>query len=248
MLIAFFKGRKYRQAMVQRLSAVQSTEAVPDGGTVETIFTQAMFTIMGKLAKSDGRVSRNEIMYANTIMSLMGLNVEQSDAAINYFRHGKKRSTNVADIFTPLSRAIAKRSALANLFLQIQCRIAYVKGQMNVQEEKLLKQLSEALGFDRSDFERIRIQMKALVNEKNVNPKRKFRRTLNDAYDLLMVNPKDSNNSIKKSYIRLMNRYHPDKLDSSTAIPQELERATKKTADIKLAYESICQARKIANK
>ena len=54
----------------------------------EALFS-AVFSIMGHLAKADGRVSEQEIGQAEAIMSRMQLNDEQRRRAQEAFRHGK---------------------------------------------------------------------------------------------------------------------------------------------------------------
>ncbi|MEE8056521.1 MAG: co-chaperone DjlA [Pseudomonadales bacterium] len=240
MVFAVLRDRQYKKAMVQRLNAEQADICVPGGGQTEEIFTQAMFMTMGKIAKSDGRVTRVEIQYADTIMQLMGLSAEQCQQAIAYFDQGKQKSIDLGPMFLQLAKYVGKRTTLANLFLKIQCRTAYAKGKMHVQEKVLLRHLAEALGFDRGTFESIRLQMQHLAS----GNKPKAQRTLEAAYEMLDVAPTGSDEDLKKSYRRLMNLNHPDKLAARGMQEHELKQAENKTHEIQQAYEEICRAHK----
>jgi len=66
---------------------------------------------------------------------------------------------------------------------------------------------------------------------------------LADAYKLLGLDKNADDDAIKKSYRRLMNQHHPDKLVSK-GLPQEMmDMATKKTMEIKSAYDLIKKSR-----
>ena len=59
---------------------------------VQQIFFNSTFTIMGYLAKSDGRVTENEIRTAGRVMDQFGLNVAMKREAIQLFTEGKQPS------------------------------------------------------------------------------------------------------------------------------------------------------------
>ena len=46
---------------------------------------------------------------------------------------------------------------------------------------------------------------------------------------------------VKKAYRRLMSQHHPDKLVSKGLPEEMMEMATKKTQEIKTAYESVME-------
>ena len=51
-----------------------------------------------------------------------------------------------------LNSCIKQRSSLANLFLQVQCRLCFVKGGIRLKEKMLLRDVAEALGFSKAEF------------------------------------------------------------------------------------------------
>src|SRR5574340_1107720 len=53
-------------------------------------FFKTTFSVMGYIAKSDGRVSEEEILQARMIMDKMELDDQQRREAIHYFTAGKK--------------------------------------------------------------------------------------------------------------------------------------------------------------
>lgn len=68
---------------------------------------------------------------------------------------------------------------------------------------------------------------------------------LADAYALLNVSPSASDDEVKKSYRRLINLHHPDKMVSKGLPEAMMKIAERKTHEIKQAYETIKLARKM---
>jgi DnaJ like chaperone protein len=62
---------------------------------------------------------------------------------------------------------------------------------------------------------------------------------LDAAYELLGVQESVTDQELKKSYRRLMNQHHPDKLVAKGLPEEMIDIATQKTQDIKEAYELI---------
>ncbi|MCH2325206.1 MAG: hypothetical protein MK317_11060, partial [Pseudomonadales bacterium] len=61
-------------------------------------------------------------------------------------------NTDVMSCVRDLAGAIGGNSALADLFLKIQIRHAFVKGELRLKEKVLLRDVAETLGFDKSAF------------------------------------------------------------------------------------------------
>ena len=65
-----------------------------------------------------------------------------------------------------------------------------------------------------------------------------------DYYEVLGVAKNASDDELKKTYRRLMSQHHPDKL-VARGLPEEMiEDATRKTQQIKAAYELIRKSRR----
>jgi len=96
--------------------------------TVQKIFFEATFSVMGHVAKSDGRISKEEISLARTLMQEMGLSSEQKKVAILFFNEGKKTDFDLKQILTLLKNATHDNLELLKLFIDIQYRVAQVDG------------------------------------------------------------------------------------------------------------------------
>jgi len=68
---------------------------------------------------------------------------------------------------------------------------------------------------------------------------------VNDAYVALGVDKSMSNDEIKKSYRRLMNKNHPDKLASANPDAAAVTEAERRTREVRGAYELLKARRNI---
>ena len=207
-MLGLLQNRAYKRAITGRLNGTTPSVVVPDGGKTERLFNRAMFVVMGKIAKLDGRVTTGEVKYASTIMQLLGLDSLERQVAIDYFDLGKQVDTDVSGYVRELTSFIGRRSALAYLFLKIQCRLAFVKGDIRLKEKLLLRDIGEQLGFNKTEFLEICSEMQCHVDKKQM----RARGFLDNAYQILQLEPDVEDGEIRRAYLRLMSRYHPDKL------------------------------------
>jgi len=239
-------SRAYRRAITARLNGSEPDVAVPRGGKTEQLMLMTLFSVMGRLAKLDGRVMPSEIRYATTIINLLGLGDEARQHAIHYFDHGKTASdAQVISYVTLLSRAVGRRSALAQLFLKVQIRATLVKGDMRLQEKVLLRDVADELGYEKGEFLALCGEMQRTVDKALESKGIKARSFLQNAYQILQLKPDVADGEIKRAYLRLMSRYHPDKLVRDNLPEDDLKQAQEKSMAIRSAYETICGFRKI---
>jgi DnaJ like chaperone protein len=216
-----------------------------DVETIQSAFFTATFTVMGHMAKADGLVSREEIAVAESVMQQMRLNPAQKQLATALFAQGKHADFQLDATLQQL-RSVSHRSRhLMQMFLEIQIATALADGKLDAEEHKLLERSADAVGISEIEFRRLleRQQASQHSHSGSHHAQRSSASKLSDAYRVLGVAKDTSMEEIKKAYRRLMNQHHPDKLVAK-GLPQEMmELATKKTMEIKEAYELIRKAR-----
>jgi DnaJ like chaperone protein len=211
------------------------------------IFLRSTFMIMGYIAKSDGRVSENEIRAATQVMQNMMLTPNQRQQAINYFREGKQANFNLDETLGYLNKTCLHQRNLLNLFVDIQLQAAHADGILTPNKQKILEHICYRLGLNPGNFFQRSYRYKNAYNQYQYQqqPPPRQPTQLEEAYQTLGVQSSINNNELKKIYRKLISRHHPDKLISKGLSEQEIKRATERTQKIKLAYEAICKARGI---
>ena len=219
----------------------------PDFGSgkverVQQAFFTATFSVMGHMAKADGRVTDDEIAMARHVMAQMQLNQEQQKVAINLFNEGKQADFPLDEALEQFRRECHRRHNLVHMFLEILISTAIADGKVDDAEHRLLLHVSTKVGVSAQAFEQLirMVGAQQAYQQQGQPPASR----LKDAYEILGVEKSASDAEIKKAYRRLMNQHHPDKLVAK-GLPEEMMKiATEKTQEIKEAYEHIKQSRK----
>lgn len=212
---------------------------------IQKVFFRSTFTIMGYLAKSDGRVSEKEIAFTEQVMAQMGLNTEQKRQAIAYFNEGKQPHFDVQQAVNELRQACLFQPSLLRTFLEIQMNLAFAEGDLTPAKRAALQSICQQLGIQGFNFNQYEQQERASYDYQRHRQQARYDTgtLLKDAYQMLGVTPQDTDADIKKAYKRLMSKNHPDKLMSKGLSPEMIKLATQKTQQIKSAYETIKKAR-----
>ncbi|MDX1492353.1 MAG: co-chaperone DjlA [Pseudohongiellaceae bacterium] len=203
-------------------------------------FFTALFSMMGHIAKSDGRVSKDEIALTEQVMGQMKLNAQQRKLAKELFAKGKAEDFPYQEVLDQFRRECHRSRNLIQMFLEILMATALADGSLSAKERQHLESIASSLGFNQMMFNALLSRMSAQFRfQGDVSPKDR----LEDAYKVLGVSKDTPMADVKKAYRRLMSQHHPDKLVAKGLPEEMMEVATKKTQEIKSAYEVIKEAR-----
>lgn len=218
---------------------------------VQTAFFTATFSIMGHVAKADGRVSEAEIEFAQSVMDKMELTGEMRKTAIHLFREGKIPQFPLDEALEQFRMECRRRYSLIRLFIEIQVQAAYADGVLHPAEDRLLLHICRQLRFSRFELQALKSMLEARLRFSEAGHGRRKRQppgrtelTLREAYAVLGVAPPASDVEIKRAYRRMISQHHPDKLLSKGITEEAMKLATEKSQEIQKAYETICKARK----
>lgn len=217
---------------------------------IQQIFFKTVFSLLGHLAKADGHVSREEIQAARSIMQQMRLDEQQSKRAIEFFNEGKQIEFYPDRCIEEFIQISHHNRALSQMLLEILIFSALADGKLDINEERILLNLSEQIGYSAQDYQRL-VQM--VMGQQHFHQsgtgqahyqQQSSEDALKEAYAVLGITNDASAAEIKKAYRRQMNEHHPDKLVSKGMPEEMIKIATEKTQEIKAAYELLILERK----
>jgi DnaJ like chaperone protein len=200
----------------------------------QSVFLDTLFSVMGHIAKSDGRVSEREIELARDLMQRLQLTAEQSQAAMVSFTRGKNHDFSVEQAVRALQHTCRPDQLI--LFFNLEIQIAHGDGYLSPSKQRILQHIGQILGltapFMGSE------QRSHRQHQQTAQPFSQL-----DDYAVLNISPSASDADVKKAYRRLMSQHHPDKISSKGVSAEKLKQATEKTQQIKAAYDRVRAAR-----
>ncbi|KOP56022.1 DnaJ-like protein DjlA [Pseudomonas tremae] len=224
-------GALLGQALDRRLK-IQSWAHLRErlGGRAAIPGDDLLFVLLGRLAKSEGRVVASHIHQARTEMRRLNLNEAEQLRAINAFKRGR----DGADGLRSYLRGLQGQAELTEALLRACWRMAWADGKASRVERELIGMWGMWLGWSQQ-------QVESLAGEHD--PMRRAPISTGDDYKgamaLLGIKSDTDPLSIKRAYRRLLSRHHPDKIAGSGADARQVRVATEKTSALHNAYRVV---------
>ena len=240
-IVGLFLGHNFDKGLSQgQFGFVNAAE-------VQEQFFAATFRVMGHIAKSDGRVSEQEIELARQVMHQLRLDEARKRTAKEHFSEGKQADFDLDHCLKTLKHACHGQRPILQMFLEITIASAFADGSFGQGERKILENIARVLGFTSAELnaliQRFQAQQRSYrgQGQSNYDPKQQ----LSDAYTVLGVTASTSDKEVKRNYRKLMAQHHPDKLVAK-GLPEEMMTVAKeKSQEIQSAWEVIRKHRGI---
>lgn len=217
-------------------------------------FFETTFTLLGFVAKADGRVSEAEVAQTEALFGQLRLNSAQRRNAIEHFKAGSAAGFDPAPTIAKFNQCLGPRRQAQHTLMAMLVGIALADGTLSDAERGAIYRLAELLGLPRREVD----QLISMVNAQaqfqqgrcgysgqrhSYSEGPRGASELDTAYAALGVDAGATDAEIKRRYRKLMSENHPDKLIAE-GVPDELLRvATERAQEITSAYEVIQQAR-----
>jgi len=194
-------------------------------------FFVATFSMLAKLAKVDGRVTREEIDTVEKFMIYdLSLDPISRRVATNIFHAAVESPDNFRDFASQFYIQFQAQPQMLDLMIDILLRVSIADGTLSPSEEELIHVAVRLFNFS---------------DEKYMTLKSRYVKDVQKYYAILGCDINDSNEQIKKQYRKLVSDYHPDKI-ASKGLPDEFTKfANDKFREIQEAYEVIKKERGI---
>ena len=192
----------------------------------QNIFALSIIILSAKIAKADGKVTKDEI---NAFKEKFKIPENEMEQVGKIFNEAKKTKYGYEQIATQVGELFSDNKLLLEELLNNLFYIAESDGETSVSEIEILKSISKLFGLSEEDFQRI---FHSRLNSKDSDP-----------YKILGVDRNDNDSIIRKKWIKLNKEHHPDNLIAK-GMPQEfIDQSNKELASINLAYDRIKKQR-----
>ncbi|MBN1626814.1 MAG: TerB family tellurite resistance protein [Deltaproteobacteria bacterium] len=188
----------------------------------------SMFSILGKLAKADGAINREEIAVVDKFIKTLRIPEQEKMFAQRIFNEAKDSGYSIVDFAEQLYRMNSRQPTVLLSFMDLLFKLAAADGALHRSEEEALIEIRDVFRISEQQFDNI----KACY----------FKET-DRYYKILNCTPEDSDQQIKAAYKRLVKDFHPDTVISK-GLPEEfVQFATGRFQEIQNAYENIRKER-----
>ncbi len=212
-------ARLYEAPQEPRIEYAEQTQAA---------YFVSLFSILGKIAKIDGVVTRDEIATVQKFIKGLQIPETEKQFAKQIFNEAKDSEYSLEDFAVQLYQATRNHPNILLSFVDLLFRVVAADGTFHPAEESALKSITRIFGIS---------------DEQYNNLKAAYFDYLNKYYGILNCNPESSNEEIKSNYKKLVKDFHPDTIVSK-GLPEEFTNfATKRFREIQEAYEKIRKER-----
>jgi DnaJ like chaperone protein len=209
----------------------------------KAVFFETVFVLMGKLAKADGVITKDEIDHVELFIKKMGMTTEHREQAISQFKRGAAVDFEITQTLSAFMAACGQTLNLKQMLLVYLIVMALADGKLDNAELGLLEQIASQLGYSKAEFQQM---LEMILNQAHFAAGQPTSTTaLADAYKALGVTEKNTDQEIKRAYRKLMSQYHPDKLIGQGLPEDMIAVATEQAKEIQVAYDLIKQHRGI---
>ena len=185
-------------------------------------FAIAIIALGAKMAKADGKVTRNEVTAFKEVFHIPKRNEKQ---AANVFNLARKDVAGFESYAIKISKMFKNNHQSLLDLMEGLFHIALSDGKYHPAENEFLKKVSEIFEISELNFNRIRSRFVPDAPR--------------DHFDVLGISPDTPIEEIRDRWRKLVRETHPDQM-IARGVPEEAIRiATKRLSDINIAWEAI---------
>ncbi len=198
----------------------------------QTIFFVALFSMLAKMAKADGKVTSEEADFINHLAkNQLNMDAEDRRASAEIFKNALNDSYSIYD-YAKQYVQITQSHQMREMVYRLLFTVAYADKQLHPGEDEILKKIPAHLGLDGSYYNILKEEFKGQHAD------------LGESYEILGVSQDSSDTEVKRAYRKLAMEYHPDKIGSKGLPDGFMKYAEKQMHQINEAYGAVMDSRK----
>jgi len=202
----------------------------------QAIFFTAAYSMVGKMAKADGRVCENEIAAIEKISKeALGLDEQTRKYAIGVFSAAKDSPDSFSDYAAQFGALFSHDREMCSFMMSFLLQVAMADGELHPQEDEMLQQAKIAFRLPDSLYQSL---YSRFVGHQKPSL------SLEKHYENLGVSSDATLSEIKKAFRQKAAEYHPDKIQGKGLPPEFIKFANDRLAEINASYQAIMEARK----
>tara|TARA_Y100000748_G_scaffold303230_1_gene307706 strand:- start:1405 stop:2139 length:735 start_codon:yes stop_codon:yes gene_type:complete len=189
-------------------------------------FVISVMVLLAKVMKADGKLLKSELDYVKTFLKQQ-FGVEQTRELMSVFKDILEQDYPLRDVCRQIQKSMDHPSRLE--LIHILYGLSASDGDIHPKEVIIIKSIANYLNISNRDYESIRA---TFANDREA------------PYRILEASQNASDNEIKRSYRKMANKYHPDKVSHLGEEMQKL--AKEKFQAVNDAYQQIKKERNIS--
>lgn len=195
---------------------------------IQAAYFISLFSMLGKFAKIDGVITRDEIAVIDRFLRQMGITGAERDFAIGIFNDAKNSAYSIQDFAGQFFEVSRHQRALLYSFLDLLFQLAFADGTLHHAEKQAIDDVRRTFGISDTEF--------AAIQARYIDDAEKY-------YNVLSCTSACTDEEIKKQYKKLAKEFHPDAIIAK-GLPEEFVAfATKRFQEIQEAYEKVKKKR-----
>lgn len=201
----------------------------------------ALFSLLGKIAKADGRVTKDEGDLVVSFLDRMRVTGRQREFAIQVFNEAKGIHYTVDELAEQFRQVTGGRRDLSFGLLEMLFQVAMADGTFHPHEEEQIRRVAEVVGV--GEYEWNTLYHRYVRGAGGEARSASAGPSLQEHYETLGVSEDATDEEVKTAYRRLAKDNHPDTLIAK-GLPEEfVEYATERFQRIQNAWSEVKKAR-----
>lgn len=226
-------------------SSAKRRRTAAAGGEPMRVFCVTAAAMLAKMAKADGRITRDEIEAVEIAFRRLGFSPSMRTLAVKVFRQAKDDRHSIYEYAADFAETV-QYPEMRILFYELLWDLACADGHVSANEHVILQHMTGALRIPPGYYqlfanERLRRDSGGGGGGSSYTQED----ALADAYRQLDVSPNASDDEVKKAYRQMAKKYHPDALRAQGLPEEMIAKATERMSKINAAWAAVKSARGI---